>query len=238
MKKILSLFVASAVLAAGAFAADLTVDAKFDLTGKDPAGSYLSFKSAIVSVEKDQVDVVTSASKAEATAKWNYLRPDVKGKNTLPGAFNHLLKYGVSPEAQYVADVPTAWKNADGSLTIQFQHRGTAIKLTTDATGKFTLPVGDYKTRKIGTSPDAKGVMVFHPDFSKDGTAATIDWAKVWDTSIADGKVINNLPAQKTGKIVEDKGVSTIYLWTGAVQATLEGTVVTVKGELNAELVK
>lgn len=66
MKKILFLLVTSAVLAAGAFAADLTVDAKFDLTGKDPAGSYFTFKSAIVSVEKDQVDVVTGASKAEA----------------------------------------------------------------------------------------------------------------------------------------------------------------------------
>lgn len=236
MKKILSLlFVAAAIT--GATAADLTIDAKFDLSGKDLAGSYFSFKSAIVSVEKDQVDVVTGASKAEATDKWNYLRPDVKGKNTLPGAFNHLLKWGVSPATQYEADLPFATTNADGSITIQFVHRGTALKLTTDQSGKFTLPVGDYKTRKIGLI-DAKGVNVIHPDFSSDATVAGVDWAKVWDASIADGQVINNVAAQKTGKIVEDKAASTIYQWTGAVQVTLEGTVVSVKGELNAEIVK
>ena len=237
MKKILTFFVASLVLSIGAFAADLSVDAKFDLTGKDPAGSYLTFKGALISVEKDQVDVVTGASKQEGTEKWNAYRPDVKGKNTLPGAFNHLVKYGVSPESQYQSDLPTAWKNADGSITIQFQHRGTAIKLTTDKDGKFTFPVGDYKTRRIGTNPDAKGVMVFHPDFSKDGTVAGIDWTKVWDPSVADGKAINGTTTL-TGKIFNDKGVSTLYLWTGAVQVTLNGTVVTVKGDLNAELVK
>jgi hypothetical protein len=237
MKKILALFVASVVFSAGAFAADLTVDAKFDLTGKDPAGSYLTFKSAIVSLEKDQVDVVTGASKAEGTDKWNYLRPDVKGKSTFPGGFQSLVKYGVSPEQTYKEDVPSAWKNADGSITIQYTHRGSAYKLTTDKDGKFQFPVGNFLVRKIGYV-DAKAGVILHPDFSKDGTTATINWTAVWDDKIADGKVINNQAAQKTGKITADKGASTIYLWTGALQVTLDGTVVTVKGELNAELVK
>jgi len=237
MKKILSLFTAAVVLASGAFAADLTVDAKFDLTGKDAAGSYFSFKSAIVSVEKDQVDVVTGASKQEGTAKWNYLRPDVKGKSTFPGGFQSLVKYPVSNEAQYAADLPKAWKNADGSITFQYLHRGTAYKFTTDKEGKLQFPVGDYLLRKVGYI-DPKGVNIISTDFSKDGTVAGIDWAKVWDANVADGTVINGQANQKTGKITADKGASTIYLWTGSLQTTLEGTVVTVKGELNAELVK
>lgn len=237
MKKMIALIVTSAVLVAGALAADLTVDAQFDLTGKDIAGSYFSFKSAIVSLEKDQVDAVTGASKHEGTVKWNYLRPDVKGKSTFPAGFQSLVKYPVSPEKQYAVDLPKAWKNADGSITFQYLHRGTAYEFTTDTSGKLLFPVGDYKLRKIGLI-DANGVNIIHPDFSKDGTVAGIDWKAVWDNSIADGKVINNVAAQKTGKVTVDKGASTLYLWTGALQVTLDGTKVTVKGELNAEPVK
>lgn len=237
MKKILSLFVASVVFAAGAFAADLTIDAKFDLAGKDLAAGYLTFKSAIVSVEKDQVDVVTGASKAEGTEKWNYLRPDVKGKSTFPAGFQSLVKWGVSPAAQWAADLPHAFKNADGSITIRYLHRGTAYQLVTDTAGKLTFPVGDYKLRKVAYL-DAKGVNIVHPDFSKDGLVTGLDYAKVFDPSIADGKEINGQANQKTGKITADKGASTIYLWTGSLQVTLEGTMLSVKGELNAELVK
>lgn len=251
MKKMLFVLLASLVGAAGAFAADMTIDAKFDLSGKNTASNYLSVKGSLFTLDKAHYDADLKAKAAadpalvdaisgateEATAKWNAYRSDVKGKNTLPGAFNHLLKYGVSPEAQYQADLPKAWKNADGSITIQFVHRGTALKLTTDAAGKFNFPVGDYKTRKIGLITEA-GVNIIHPDFSKDGTVAGVDWAKVWDPATPDGKVINNVPAQKTTKIVDDKGASTFYLWTGALQVTLDGTVVTVKGDLNAEAVK
>jgi len=237
MKKILSLFAASVVLSAGAFAADLTVDAKFDLNGKDAAGSYLTFKSAIVSVEKDQVDVVTGASKAEGTDKWNYLRPDVKGKATFPAGFQSLVKYPVSPESQYTADLPKAWKNADGSITFQYLHRGTAYLLTTDAAGKLAFPTGNYKVRKIGYI-DTKGVNFISTDFSKDGTVAGIDWKKVWDDKVASGTVINGQAKQLTGPVAEDKPASEIYVWEGALQATLTGTVVTVKGELNAKLLK
>lgn len=237
MKKLSLLIAASLLLSVGAFAADLTVDAKFDLTGKDATGSYFTFKGAVAAVEKDQVDVVTGASKNEGTEKWNLLRNDPKAKSTFPAGFQSLVKYPVSPEKTYKEDVPSAWKNADGSITFQYTHRGSAYKLTTDKDGKLNFPVGDYLIRKIGYV-DAKAGVILHPDFSKDGTTATIDWAKVWDASIADGKVINNQANQKTGKITADKGASAIYLWTGSLQATLDGTVVTVKGELNAELVK
>jgi hypothetical protein len=240
MKKILSLTVAALVLASGAFAADLSVDAKFDLTGKDIAGSYLTFAGKLISVEKAQVDpakadAISGASIMEATEMWNMYRPDVKGATTFPGGIQHLVKYAVSAIAQYNADLPKAWKNADGTITIQYLHRGTAFKLTTDKDGKLQLPVGDYKLRKIGNAP-AEGQInsVISKDFSKDGTVAGIDWAKVWDPAVADGTVIAAGNSGKTGKITDDKGASTMYLWTGALQLTLNGTVLTVKGDLTA----
>ena len=237
MKKILSVCLASVALTVGAFAADLSLDAKFDLSGHDPAGSYLTFAGKLISVEKDQVDVVTGASKQEGTEKWNAYRPDVKGKNTMPGGINHLVKYGVSPESQFQADLPKAWKNADGSITIQYLHRGSAFKLTTTKDGKFTLPIGDFKTRKIGYI-DEKAGNIISTDFSADGTVAGIDWKKVWNPAVADGTVINGVANQKTGKVWDDKGVSEIYLWEGALQVTLNGTVVTVQGDLNAKVLK
>jgi len=244
MKKILSLFTASVVFAAGAFAADLSVDAKLDLSGKGTASTYLTFSGKLISIEKAQVDpakadALSAASTLEATEMWNMYRPDVKGSSTMPGGFQHLVKYAVSSSAQHKSDLPTAWKNADGSITIQFLHRGNAFKFTTDATGKLQLPIGDFKTRKIG-APPAEGTLdsVISTDFSKDGTVAGIDWKKVWDPAVADGTVIAGQANQKTGKILDDKGASKIYLWTGAIQLTLNGTVVTVKGDLNAELVK
>jgi len=228
MKKILSLFAASVVLTAGAFAADLTVDAKFDLTGKDTAGSYLTFKGALGAVDKAtvdpaKVDAVSHASTQDATEVWNLYRPDVKGKSVFPASFQNLVKYPVSAIAQYKADLPVAWKNADGSITVQFVHRGTAFKMTTDKDGKLAFPVGDYKSRKIGT-PGANGNLnsVITADFSKDGTVAGIDWKKVWD------------PAVAGQPITDDKPTSELYQFTGTLQLTLTGTVVTVKGELNA----
>lgn len=236
MKKF-SLILAGLMVAAGAFAADLTVDAKFDLSGKDPAGSYFSFKSPIVSLDKDQVDTVTGASKAQGTMKWNYLRPDVKGKATFPAGFQSVVKYAVASDEFVKSDVPSAWKNSDGSITIQYTHRGTAYKITTDKNGMLQFPTQDAVFRKIGYV-DPKAGVVLSTDFSKDGTTATIDWAKVWDATVADGKAINGVANQKTGKITADVGMSDLYVWEGALQVTLNGTVVTIKGDLNAKSVR
>jgi len=241
VKKILLLLVAAVAFAAGAFAADLTIDARIDLSGKDFANSYFSFKGALAAIEKATVDPakVDALSGASlpllATEKWNTFRPDVKGKTTFPGGIQSLLKYPLSAKAQYAADLPTAWKNPDGSITIQYHHRGTAYKMTTDKDGKLSLPVGDYKSRKIGNAPaEGKVQCVISKDFSKDGTVAGIDWAKVWDPKIADGTVIAEGNSGKTGKITDDKGASMMYLWTGNLLVTLNGTILTVKGELNA----
>ena len=102
--------------------------------------------------------MVTGASKLEGTKMWNMYRPDVKGASTMPGGFQSLVKYPVSPESQYAVDLPKAWKNADGSITFQYLHRGTAYEFSTDKDGKFQFPVGAFKLRKVSLI-DAKGEL-------------------------------------------------------------------------------
>ena len=43
-----------------------------------------------------------------------------------------------------------------------------------------------------------------------------------------------NVPQDKEGKITDDKGSSLLYLFAGSLQVTINGTVLTVKGDLNA----
>ncbi|MEI6874241.1 MAG: hypothetical protein WCL50_03825 [Spirochaetota bacterium] len=241
MKKIWFLFVVSVALAAGAFAADLSVDAKIDLSSPVPGSSYFSFRGNLISVDKAGVDpakldALSGASlPADTTERWNMYRPDVKGRSTLPGGFQSLMKYALAAAPQFGADLPKAWKNADGSITIQYHHRGTAFKFTTDKEGKLSFPVGDFKMRKIGNGPPEGQIQcVISKDFSADGTVAGIDWAKVWNPAIPDGTTIAAGNSGKTGKITDDKGSSLLYLFAGTIQVTLTGTVVTVKGDLNA----
>ena len=245
MKKIVFLLIASLAFAAGAFAADLSIDAKFDLSGKDPTGGSFSVKGALFTLDKAtvdpaKVDALTGASlPAGSTEKWNTYRPDVKGKTTFPAGVQSLFKYALASTPVFNADLPRAWKNADGSITFQYHHRGNAYKFSTDRDGKLQLPNGDYKLRKIGNAPAAGQInCVISKDFSKDGTVAGIDWVKVWDPTIPDGTVIAEGNTGKTGKITDDKPTSAMYLWTGSLQVTLAGTVVAIKGDLNAEPVK
>ena len=49
--------------------------------------------------------------------------------------------------------------------------------------------------RKIGHSDNQ-----IHTDFSATGEVTNVNWAKVWDASVADGKKVGTT-ASKTGKI-------------------------------------
>lgn len=234
MKKYLFVLLLCASVAVGAFAADVTLDSRFDLTGKDPVGSYFSFKSAAVSVEKDQVDAVTGASRNKATEKWNSLRSDADKNTLFPAGFQSLVKYGVSPAKIFADDRLSAVQGADGTITVQYTHRGTAYLIKTDKSGKLDLLTGEMKLRKIGYV-DTKGTVYVSKDFSGDGTVPGIDWAKVWNPATPDGREINAQPTQKTGKIVDDRATSVKGPYVGTVQLTLKGTVLTVKGELNVK---
>ena len=218
--------------AAAAFAADLTIDLQINTTGPDVANNYLSFSGKIVSVAKDQFvpgpDGVSGASKLKSTEEFNAYRFDVLGAKALPGAFRYFLLYPIAGEATRTGDNMNVTKNADGSIMVRFTHRGTAFEFTTDKTGRIGLPAV-VKTRKIGHTDNN-----ISTDFSASGKTADIDWKKVWDASIVDGKQVGSTTS-KTGKITDDIADSKIYVWAGNLQFTFDGKILKVSGELNAQ---
>ena len=107
--------------------------------------------------------------------------------------------------------------------------RATSKKTAvTDSTGKVALPTTSIKTRVIGATDNT-----IAPDFSSNGKTTGVAWAKVWDTTIADGKVIGTTTV-KTGKVMNDIADSAIYLWTGDYQFTYDGKLLKMSANLDA----
>ncbi len=237
MKRILIAVVVSLVMMAGSFAAELYVEAQFDIAGKALSKSFLTVKGPGESVTKDTVDVASGASKMKGTEVLNSYRVGADKKNTLPAGLQSLLKYGVSPESFFIGDALNATKAKDGVITIQYAHRGTAYIMVSDKKGQFTIPGADCKLRKIANL-EADGSQKVSTDFSPTGKVADIVWAKVWDASIADGKVITTITAAdgkvtevKTGKIVVDAAPSATP-YVGVFKVTLKDNFLTMKADL------
>jgi hypothetical protein len=112
---------------------------------------------------------------------------------------------------------------------LRFVHRGTAFEIVTDAAGRLSLPATGMKTRKIGHTDNT-----ISADFSATGKIADVDWKKVWDTSIADGKPIGAAPA-KTGKITADTATSDMFQWAGACQFAYDGKILKISAALDAK---
>jgi hypothetical protein len=238
MKRIASFAIVLAVFAGSIFASDLYVEAQFDITGKVPAKNYLTVKGATASVEKDTIDATTGASKAKGTEVLNAYRAGADKKTMLPGGLQSLFKYGVSAEPLFSGDKLTVAKAADGTITVQYCHRGTAYIMVSDKKGQFTLPGMNAKLRKIANL-EADGSQTVAKEFSPTGKVADIVWAKVWDESIPDGTLIatgktadGKTVEVKTGKVGPDAALSATP-YAGVVQATLTGTVMTLKADLN-----
>lgn len=238
MRKLIALFIAAALVgcAAPKTAPQLVLEAQFDWTAADLSVSYLTVKGSGESVEKDTIDVATGASKAKGTEILNSYRNDKDGKNTLPGGIQSLLKYGVSPAEDFATDNLQVAKAADGVITVQYIHRGTAYKMVSDAAGKFPLP-GSYLKRAVGTLVD--GEQVVSTDFSASGHAKDADWAKIWDASVPAGTLIATVKnadgtekVVKTGEVVPDVAASATP-YTGFFQLSLDGKVLKMKGELS-----
>jgi hypothetical protein len=223
MKRII-IVAAMLVLGLTAFAADLTIDMQVNAVATDYANNYLTFKGPAVTVTKDQFDATTSASKLESTALLNIYRTDIYGKKLMPGALRSLLLYSVADEATRLGDNLQVAKASTGVITIRYTHRGTANEIVTDKNGKISLPGLVVKARKIGHSDNT-----IHSDFSKDGKASGVDWAKVWDASIAADKVVGTTTS-KTGKITDDVANSDILALTGDLQVTFDGKVLKILG--------
>lgn len=225
MKKI-ALLAASLLIGLAAFAADLTIDYQMNVAAPDAANNYLTVKGPAFNAEKDQFDAATSASKLESTAMFNVYRTDIFGGKILPGGFRSLLLYPVADDATRTGDNLQVSKASSGVITIRYVHRGTANELVTDKDGKLQFPALVVKARKIGHSDNT-----IHPDFSKDGKATGVDFAKVWDAKIADGKVVGTTTS-KTGKIVDDAANSTVYGYSGFVQVSFDGKILKMAGTL------
>jgi hypothetical protein len=215
-----------------ASAADLTIDMRVNTAAKDYANNYLTFKGANNSVDKDQfvpaADGTTGASKLLSTELFNSYRYDVRGKPTMPGALRSLLMYPVADDGTRTGDALAVSKAADGTITIRYVHRGTAYEIATDKTGALVLPTTSVRMRKIGHTDNQ-----IHPDFSSNGKATGVDWAKVWNASIADGKTVGSTTS-KTGKIAPDAATSEFFVLAGTLQVTFAGNILKIAGELNA----
>jgi hypothetical protein len=232
-KKLVLLCLAAFTLAAMAVsAADLTIDMQVNTTAKDYTNNYLTFKGLVNSVEKDQfapgADATSGASKLLSTEVFNAYRFDVKGKATLPGSLRSLLLYAVADDGTRTGDNLTVTKAASGVITIRYIHRGTAYDIVTDATGKLALPATTIRKRVIGDTANN-----LHTDFSSTGKTANVDWAKVWDTSIASGKTVGTTTV-KTGDVATDVATSAMFLWTGAYQFTFDGKILKIAASLDA----
>lgn len=234
MKKI-ALSIALLALAGLAFAQapaapTLSIDYQVNAVAADDANNYLTFKGPVASANKDQFDAVSGASKLESTLVFNYYRNDIFGKKVLPGGLRGLFLYPIAGDKTRLEDALNVTKLADGSIRVRYVHRGTANEIVTDKTGKFVFPGATVQARKIGYIA-GEGPQVISNEFSADGTAAKVDWAKVWDKSIAGGKVIG-ATTQKTGDITADVANSELIGYEGALQFTFDGKILKIAGDL------
>lgn len=234
MKKI-ALLLTLLVVGTIAFAQDLKIDFQVNVAAADTA-NYFTFTGPIryMAADKDTLDATSGASKAGSTHFFMPYLYDVKGKTVLPSGLRGLFLFAVAPNTQRTDDNLTATKAADGVITVEYVHRGTAYRLVTDKNGKFSFPKGDYTRRAVGFIQGA-GPQVLSADFSANGTAATANWAKIWDPKTPDGKEIKAGVTSKTGKITDDNGVAeAMFKWEGDLQVTLNGSILKIAGGLNA----
>ena len=238
-------------MALSAQVAPLVIDFQFNVAAADPANNYLGFSGPygygksggnIRTVTKDSLDTVTGASKYQTTAILSVAyQTDIAQKAVLPSGLRGLLLYGVSPDNIRREDNLNVTRAANGVITVQYAHRGTAYRITTDAQGRLTFPKANCQSRQIGWI--GTGVQVIARDFSSTGEAAQIDWAKVWDANVASGRPVaplsrdgGNAPATAvTGPIAADptdQNTSTIFHYTGSLQFTWDGRILKITGSL------
>lgn len=236
MKRTLIAAIVMLALVAGfAAAQDLTVEFRLDVT-PNSRGNYFTFTGPIryMTADKDHFDAGTGASVQLSTEKFQPYLLDVKGKVALSNALRGLFLFAVATPDQRTSDNFTVNKAADGTITIQYIHRGTAYRLVTDRNGRLTFPNANIQRRVIGYIQGA-GPQVLHRDFSSDGTAARANWNNVWSTSVAGNKTIASGVATRTGEIIQDVAAAdSMFYWNGPLQVAFDRNVLTVTGGLTA----
>ena len=222
-------------VAFSALAQDLTIDFQLNVAADDPS-NYFTFKGPIryMMAEKDTFDAATGASKKNSTEMFMPYLYDVKGKQVFPLGLRGLFLFAVAPKELRTGDNLTVSKAASGVITVQYVHRGTAYKLETDPQGRFTFPKGNFVRRTIGFI-QGNAPQVISTDFSSDGTAAKVDWRKVWNASIPGGKEIRAGVPTRTGSITDDNGVEdAMFQWQGTLQVSFDRNILKISGGLTA----
>jgi hypothetical protein len=107
-----------------------------------------------------------------------------------------------------------------------------AYRIQTDKNGKISFPRGSYVMRTIGYI-QGHDPQVISPDFSADGTAAGIDWKKVWDPTTPSGRAVASGNNTLTGPIQNDYGdMMAMFNWDGTLEVKFEGNILTITGTL------
>lgn len=197
---------------------DLTVSLRLNVAEED-ADNFFSFAGNIryMAADGDHYDAVAGASALGSTHLFNAYRYDIEGNATFPGSLRGVFLFGTTPYSQQVGDAFGVAKAADGTITIQYIHRGTAYKIITDKSGALTFPL-DIDKRKLGTTAN-----VLNAEFSADTTTASVDWAKVWDAGVAGDPI---------GK--DAVSADAAYSWDGTLQVAFDNDILTIDGFLTA----
>jgi hypothetical protein len=231
--------------------APLVIDYQYNMTGPDTS-NYFGFTGPHrygraggnkMNVNRDSLDTATGASRHQSTAIFSVAyQTDIAQKAAFPGGVRGLLLYPLATDDLRKEDVPLVTKAANGVITIQYAHRGVAYRITTDAQGRLTFPKGNYQSRVIGSIVGA-GPQVIARDFSTTGEPAQINWARVWDASVASGRPIESLSRTNgtiptratTGAITNDWEDSTIFHFSGSLQFAWDGRILKITGSLNPQ---
>jgi hypothetical protein len=214
-------------------AQDLAIDYRYNVAGPDP-DNYLSYKSAIRYIEanQDAFDAATGASKYKSTSLFAPIQTDIMGRATISAGFRGLLLFPLAPASTRTDDNLRVSKEGN-IITVQYVHMGTAYRIQTDRNGNITFPRGAYVMRTIGYLNDFSKPQVISADFSANGTAAAVDWKKVWDPNTPQDRTITQGVDAKTGPIRNDYGdMMAMFNWDGALQVSFENSILTIKGTL------
>lgn len=191
---------------------DLVIDYRVNLGGSDEENFFHWKGNVRYMAADDNYDATSSASALGSTHLFMMYLYDVEAKETMSSGLRGLFLFGVNGAAQTADDKLQASKNADGSIVIQYVHRGTAYRFTTDKNGVLSLPNGKMESRKIGTPQEIEA------EFSSDRTAMGVDYEKVWSSSLT--------------PIGADP--ESMYFWDGDLQIALNGDIMTIKGILTS----
>jgi hypothetical protein len=213
-------------------AQDLNIDYRFDVSGR-AEGNYLSYTSAIryISADKDAFDAVSGASRQKSTSLFAPLQSDIMGRATISGGFRSLLMFPLASDAVRVEDNLHVYKEGT-VITMEYVHRGVAYRVRTDERGNISFPRGSYVMRTIGYIKGGNP-QVLSADFSADGTAAGVDWRKVWDPKTPSGRPVDSGSDSLTGPVQNDYGdMMAMFNWDGTLEVAFENPILTIKGAL------